>query len=55
MMLRSVPLGDCTCALQMEFLDPRLVGRNAGAFDADAVLLDRLRRLGRWAALGGST
>jgi hypothetical protein len=36
--------------LQMESLDPRLIGG-----DADPVLLDRVGRVDRWAALGGST
>jgi hypothetical protein len=31
--------------LEAEFLDPRLVGRDGRAFDADAILLDRLGRL----------
>ncbi len=35
-----VPLGDFHILLEVEFLHPRLVRRDGGAFDADAVLLD---------------
>ena len=37
-MLRMVPLGDFHICLRLEFLHPRLVGGDGGAFDADAVL-----------------
>jgi hypothetical protein len=36
----------------MEFLDPLLVRGDPGAFDADAELLDRLRRLDRDLVVG---
>jgi hypothetical protein len=39
---------------QVELVDERLVGGDVGAFDADAVLLDRVGRVDRWVALGGS-
>ena len=38
--------------LQAELLHPRLVGRDGGALDADAVLLDRLRRVDRHLVVG---
>ena len=38
--------------LEAEFLDPRLVGRDRRAFDADAMLLDRLGRLDRDLVVG---
>ena len=41
-MLRIVPFGRLPHLLEVEFLHPRLVGRDGGAFDADAMLLDRI-------------
>jgi hypothetical protein len=44
----------------VELVHAAAVGGDAGAFDADAVLFDRIGRIYgdlvvRWAALGGST
>ena len=44
-MLRIVPFGRDPHLLQAELLDPRLVRRDGRALDADAVLLDRVRRV----------
>ena len=38
-----VPFGRLPHLLEVEFLHPRLVGGDGGAFDADAMLLDRIR------------
>ena len=44
-MLRIVPLGDFHIFLRPNSFDPRLVGRDRRAFDADAMLLDRIGRI----------
>jgi hypothetical protein len=42
MRLRSVPFGEGVHPLQVEFIHAAAVGGDAGAFDADAVLFDRV-------------
>jgi hypothetical protein len=51
-MLRMVPFGRAPHLLQVEFLDARLVGRDGGALDAHAVLLDRVGRVDRDLVVG---
>ena len=51
-MLRIVPLGERPHLLEAELFDPRLVGGDGRAFDADVVRLDRLGRLDRDLVLG---
>ena len=41
-MLRMVPLGDFHISLSLNSFDARFVGGDGGAFDGDAVFLDRL-------------
>ena len=52
-MLRIVPLGDFHISLRLELLHARLVGRDGGALDADAVLLDGLGGIDRDLVVGG--
>ena len=52
-MLRMVPFGDLHIFLRLNSFDPRLVGRDGRALDADAVLLDRLGRLDGDLVVGG--
>ena len=44
-MLRMVPFGERHIFFQAELLDPRLVGRDGRAFDADPVLFDGVGRI----------
>jgi len=51
-MLRMVPLGERYIAFRLELLHPRLVGRDGGAFDADAVPGDGVGRVHRDPVVG---
>ncbi len=51
-MLRMVPLGALPHLLQVEFLHPRLVGGDGGAFHADAMLLDGVGGIDRHLVAG---